>query len=359
MTMVVTIASGKAGFGKSILSANLSKYLNQKGHRTGLIAAGARKPLWGVEPHSHWPDVLEGRLPLDQTIHRDVFGIDLMVTHDCGRTLQELCAHNGNYLDDALDMLDDYAYLIIDHAAEISPPALACCLAATATLLILTPDPATLTATYEWLGHLTRHGFRGTINIVFSQVGNSTLAQSIYLRFRNQVQNRLKLRTSFWGSLGKEPATDPLEIRRYPLSQVIPQSELLRNIHAIGDRLVTEQPHEKSAKPLKAFWRSFLQYLRQLPTDPTLSELKLPSVLESQPSKKDFRRSTTENAQALAWLNTQLTNIAQDLQAIRRLLEAGSGPVASVGLQGKTTPSRRETLDFDAFIGRHQKPEEQ
>ena len=360
MTMVVAITSGKAGVGKSLLSANLSKYLNQKGLRTGLLSAGAREPLWGLEPDSHWPDILEGRVSLDQSIHRDVFGVDLMVAHDCGRTFRELCARDGNRLDEALDKLDDYAYLIVDLAAEISPPALACCLAATATLLILTPDPTTLTATYEWLGHLARHAFKGPVNIVFSQVGNPTLARSIYLRFRNQVQNRLRLRTCFWGYLGKEPAMDSPAAKRHPLLQVMPQSPLLRNIHAIGDRLVTEQPPKNPAMPLKAFWRSFRQHLSKLPDDPAPSASQPPSVLENRPIMDNFQRPTTENAQALVWLNTQLTNIAHDLQAIRRLLESGSAQgAAPPGRNGEQTPSRKKDLDFEAFYHRHQKHEEQ
>jgi MinD-like ATPase involved in chromosome partitioning or flagellar assembly len=358
MTVVVTIASGKAEVGKSIISANLSQYLTQNGHRTGLMVAGARQPVWGIEPDSRWPDILGGRLPADKTIHRDVFGIDLMIAQNCDSTLQGLCTRDGSRMDNDLDMLDAYAYLIVDCAAQISAPTLACCLAATATMLILTPDSAALTAAYEWLAHLARHDFRGTVHIVLNQVGNPTLARSIYLRFRDQVHNRLRLQTNFWGSLNKEPTIDPQVVRRYPLSQTMPQSELLRNIRAIGDRLVAEQPPENPARPLKAFWRSFLEYLRKLPADPETPDQKLPSVFEGLPPMKNSRRPAMENAQALAGLNTQLTNIANDLQAIRRLLEAGSAPGAAPGLEQSAAPSHKETLDFDAFIGRHQKPEE-
>lgn len=343
MTAVVAIAGGDADVGKSILSANLSRFLNQKGYRTGLLVAGARQPVWGIEPDGLWPDILDGRLPPDKTIHRDVFGIDLMVARKCDRSLQELCARNGSRLDDTPDILDAYAYLIVDCAAQASPPALACCLAATATLLILPPDAARLTATYEWLAHLARHDFQGPVHIVLNQVDNPTQARSIYLRFRDQVRNRLKLQTRFWGSLNKEPALDPQIIGLFPLSKCMPQSELLRNISAIGDRLVTEQPPENPPRPLKTFWQRFLGYLRQLPAKP-------PSIIEDRTPVKNIRSPATENAQALAWLNTQLTNIAHDLQAIRRLLEAGSAP--------KTASSPGEALDFDAFISRHHKSEE-
>lgn len=358
MTMVVTIASKEANAGKSILGANLSLYLNQKGHRTGLIVAGARQPVWGIEPNSHWPEILEGHLPLEKVIHRNVFGIDLLVARNCGRTLQELCARNGSPFDHAVDKLGAYAYLIVDCAAQISPTPLACCLAASAILLVLTPDTTTLTANYEWLAHLARHDFQGPVNIIFQEVENPAQARSIYLRFRDQARNRLKLQTSFWGSLNKEPGLDPQVIGRYPLSRAMPQSELLRNIHAIGDRLEAEHPSENPARPPKAFCRSFIDYLRQLSADPTIFQRKPPPVFESQTPMKKFHRPETGNARALAWLNTQLTNIAHDLQAIRRLLETGPAPGTPPGGKEDPAPSHRTTLDFDAFVGRNQKPEE-
>jgi MinD-like ATPase involved in chromosome partitioning or flagellar assembly len=351
MTAVVAIAGGAAGDDKSILSSNLSRYLSQKGHRTGLLVTGARQPIWGIEPDGNWPDILDGSLSPAKTIHSDIFGIDLMVAGNCGRTLQELCARNGSCLDDDLGILDAYTYLIVDCAVQTSPPALACCLAAAATLLLLPSDTAGLTATWEWLAHLTRHDFQGPIHIVLDQANNPTQARSIYLRFRDQVRNRLRLQTRFWGLLNKEPSLDPRSVHQYPLSRTMPQSELLRNIHAIGDRLVTEQPPEHPAGPPKEFWRSFLGYLRRMPVDPAIFQKKSPTILEGRTPAKNFNRPATENAQAMEWLNTHLTNIAHDLQAIRRLLEADT--------QANPGPSQGESLDFDEFVGRHQKHEEQ
>jgi MinD-like ATPase involved in chromosome partitioning or flagellar assembly len=350
MTTVVAITSGQAKGGKSILGPNLAQYLKQKEHRTGLIVAGARQPVWGIEPDSHWPAILEGRLPLEKAIHRDVFGIDLMVARDCGGTLHELCIRNGFRLVPALDMLDTYAYLIVDCTALTSQPALACCLAADTTLLILPPDTARLAATYEWLAHLTRHGFRGPVHVVLDPVDNPPQARSIYLHFRDLVQNQLSLQTSFWGFLNKEPGIDPQTVYRSPLLQTMAQSELLRNIQRIGNRLVSERSPEIPAGSLQDFWRRFLEYLNQIPTDPAILQQNPPAVPEGQVPVKDFQRPATENAQALAWLNTQLTNIAHDLQAIRRLLEAGPAPNGA--------PSHRQALDFDTFAGRHQKREE-
>jgi MinD-like ATPase involved in chromosome partitioning or flagellar assembly len=350
MTQIVAIAGGETEVGKSTLAPNLSWHLTQGGYRTGLVVAGGRQPVWGIEPDSQWPDVLEGRLPLDQVVHRDVFGIDLVVAGNSSHTLQELCSRNGSDWHNALGPLEDYAYLIVDCAAQTSPSSLACCLAATTTLLVLTPDTNRLTAIYGWLSHLARHDLKGPIRIVLNQVDNPNQARSIYLRFRDQVRNRLGLQTSFWGSLSKENGTNPRDLELLPLSQTMARSGLLRNIHAIGDRLVTEHPPDSPAGSVQAFWKRFRDYLRQVPAEPSILQRKPPAAPEDRTPMKDLRQPATGNAQALAWLNTQLTSIAHDLQAIRRLLEAGPGP--------KPAPLHGETLDFEAYISRNQKPEE-
>jgi flagellar biosynthesis protein FlhG len=358
MTTVVAVAGGKAKDGQSVLGANLSQYLNHKGHPTALVVAGARKPVWGVEPRNHWPDVLNGRLPLDNIIHRDVFGIDLIVTENCGRTLQEFCPKDASGLDGTWDILDTYTYLIIDLTAVISAATLACCLAATATILMMTPDPPTLTGAYEWLSLMARHDFQQRAVIVLDQVDNPVLAQSVYLRIRDLAQKRLKLQTNFWGSLSKEPKIDSRAGRRFPLSQTMPQSELLRNIHAVGERLVAEHPPQNPAGPFRDFWRCFLEHLEKMPDDRLPLDLKQPSAFTDIPPMEDSRHPAMATSQTLTILNARLASISRDLKAIRQLMEIGFGQSAANNLQKKAAPSQRASLDFDIFISQHQNREE-
>jgi flagellar biosynthesis protein FlhG len=365
MTAVITITSGKAGVGKSILSTNLAQYLNQKGHRTGLLIAGAGQPVWGINPNTVWPNILAGRLPMDEAIHRDVFGIDLMVTQGHGHALRELTAQAAHPLDDPLGLLDAYAYLIVDISAGISAPALACCLAATESIMVLTPDAPTITATYEWLVHLARHGFSGPINLILNQVRKPALVQSIYLRFRDLTQKRLKIQTNLWGAMSREENIDSTVARQHPLSQTLSHSKLLRDIHAIGDRLVAEQPPENQTRLLKAFWQHFIDCLQQLPTMPVAPICQSPEPVEPEslvltppasgesPPAMDNCVPVEEKVDALAHLSSQLTAIAQELNAIRRLLEIRPIGDTQIPLEQKEEPSGSINLDFDAFVHRH------
>ena len=383
MTAVIAITSGKARAGKSMLGTNLAQYLNQKGHRTGLLVAGASQPVWGIDPSPAWPDIVAGRLPVHEAIHRDVFGIDLMVTQGHGAALREFSNLADRRMDDPTALLEAYAYLIVDLNTTISAAALACCLAATETILVLTPDSPALAAGYEWLVHLARNGFPGPVNIILNQVRKPALVQSIYLRFKDLTQKRLKIQSNLWGAMSMEERIDSTAARKSPLSQSMPQSKLLRDIHVIGDRLVAEQPPENQTRPLKDFWQQFMDCLQQLPelsaapavqprepvesVEPVVqvqeqAESEAPGhaatiSVESDPPTNDARL-IEKGSPALAHLSMQLTAIAQELNAIRRLLETGPFGEAMHRDVQKQKPSESIGLDFDAFISQHPKREE-
>jgi len=362
MTAVIAITSGKAGAGRSLLSANLAHYLGHKGYPTGLLVAGANAPLWGAGPDNTWPNIIGGRLSIDHAIHRDTFGIDLMVAQGHGHALGNLSTQTAEHLADPIGILDSYAYLIVDMAAGVSAPAIACCLAATEAILVLTPDAPALTAGYEWLAKLARHGFNSSVNIILNQIIKPSLAQSVYIRFRDLAHQRLKLQTNLWGSISHEKLADPVETLHQPLVAIAPHSKLLQEIRVIGDRLLAEQPPENQTTPLRDFWQHFIAHLEQLPvlpyTPPVGNTAVTPDLDQVSPGGAASAPTPSEKLHAphhdpaLQHLNHQLAAILNELRSIRKLLQ----------IKSPADPASTETaleeiqMDFDDFIARHEDP---
>lgn len=366
MTAVIAVTSGKAEVGRSLLSANLAHYLNHRGFHTGLLVAGSHDAIWSVSPDSTWPDIIGGRLSLDSAIFRDTFGIDLMVTRDHGHALADLSTQTAAHLAGPIGMLDAYAYLIVDMAAGISAPAMACSLAATETIMVLTPDTHALTSGYEWLAKLARHGFSGPINIVLNQIQKTSLAQSVYVRFRNLAQKRLKVQCNIWGSLTRESFQDPEAPLQRPLADVFPQSKLLQEIRVIGDRLLAEQPPENQTTPLRTFWEKFIHHLENLPTLPSMPPIRHSISKESRPEAAQSADtaappepsgppSPLDAAQAFQQLNDRMTAIHDELKNISKLLEnKAPSRIASDPDQNEHSGLQIQ-MDFDDFISRQEK----
>jgi MinD-like ATPase involved in chromosome partitioning or flagellar assembly len=364
MTAVISVASGSARVGKTLLSANLAHYLSRKGNRTALLVAGSGAPVFNVQPQSTWPNLINGRIPIRQNLHADIFGLDMMVSQGHGHALKNLTVQATDRLAASINELDPYAYLVVDMAAGLTAPTMACCLAATEPILVITTATKSLSAGYEWLARLSRHGFKGPINVVLNQVKTPARGQTVFARFKDLAQQRLKVQVNLWGSLSFEEAPGDLGYHDAPLATSMPSSKLLREIQTIGDRLMAEQPPENQTQPLNVFWKAFIGHLNSLPVMPlkpaarkavdddaadrSTTPLKLVGLAEE---KEDSRSAISG---ALSRLTEQLSLVAGELAAIRRHLQDGAIP-ANETASGKPGPSKIETvLDFDAFVARHE-----
>ena len=365
MTAVIAVTSGTAKVGKTVLSANLAHYLSEKGNRTALLVAGSSTPVLDVAPKSTWPNVINGRLPVDQAIQSNIFGLDMMVTQGHGHALGSLSTRTTDHLSNAIRDIEGYAYLVVDMAAGLTAPTVACCLAATESLLVVTAGTATLTAAYEWLVRLGQYGFKGPINMILNQVMKPALAQSVFIRFRDLAQKKLNIQVNLWGSLSFDESAQGPNVLHQPLSLSHPNSKLLREIQIIGDRLLAEQPPENQTQPLSMFWRMLIKQLQGLPvmpvkphagqaaakdkTDPGIVAREIAASAEDPPEPR------TDLAAALQNMTEHLAAIAAELSAIRRLMENGAGPKANVGAGGPTASETKTILDFDAFVSQQEK----
>jgi MinD-like ATPase involved in chromosome partitioning or flagellar assembly len=329
MTAVITISSGSPQSGKSLISANLAHYLTSKGHRTALLSAGSRQPLWEVPPIATWPNVIAGRLPLDRIIHRDIYTVDMIVAHGHGHALGQFADLHEESLAAEIEAQDNYTYLIVDLAGGVSSAAMACCLASAENILVPAANTTALTAAYEWLAHLSRNGMIRPVNLILNQTRKPAQAQTAYIRFRDLVHNRLELKTNLWGSITYDAAVERWDALRRPLVDTVPHSRIIKDIRTVGDRLLAEQPPENQTGQLITFWREFNQHLQQLPTTPIRPPAKpkadlapddnsTPEVIDS-PAGSDTQGN---HAAAMENINQNLYLIFQELRAIRKLLES-------------------------------------
>lgn len=360
MTAVIAITSGKANVGRSMFSINLAHYLNEKGYRTGVLVAGSTRTHWGVEPNATWPNIIGGRLAIDHAIQRNVFGVDLMVTKGHGHALGNLSTRTAEDLVDPLGLLNSYAYLIVDMAAGVSSPSIACCLSATEAIMILTPETPSLSAGYEWMRTLAQNGFKGPVNIVLNQVRKPVMAQTVFGRFRDLAQKKLNIQTNLWGAMMLEQQLDTDITAQHPLADVLPQSKLMDSIGIIGDRLLAEQPPENQTMLLGTFWRHFIEALERLPNLPFRPEAT-GSYKQGAPPSPATSESVTPaapreplHAQGHLKLHRdlehQLAAIFEELRAIRTLLEGKPSPVPLTLSEDQMDETEEIPIDFDAFV---------
>ena len=152
-TRVISVTSGKGGVGKSTVVVNLAVALANEGKRVLVIDAdlglGNIDMLLGLNPIHTLNDVFSGKLRLADIIIEGPGGIKLAPAGSGVQRYTALSQEERLRLMDELEMLEeDFDVLIIDTESGISKNVTYFNIAAQEILLVVAPEPASITDSY-------------------------------------------------------------------------------------------------------------------------------------------------------------------------------------------------------------------
>ncbi|MDQ6967097.1 MAG: AAA family ATPase, partial [Mariprofundaceae bacterium] len=158
---VISVSSGKGGVGKTFMSVHLAARAAQLGKRVLLIDADLGLAnvdvMLGIHSSHTMRNLLTGDTPLKELIVSCPQGFDVLPG---GSGLYELTSLNVAQQQTILDSLreagEDYDLILIDTAAGIGDNVLYFASAAESALVVLTPDPTSLTDAYALIKVLSQ-----------------------------------------------------------------------------------------------------------------------------------------------------------------------------------------------------------
>jgi flagellar biosynthesis protein FlhG len=151
---VLAIASGKGGVGKTNVTANLAAALATKGRRVLAIDADVGLAnldlLFGVKPVLTLEDFFSGAALLDEIVLRTPQGIWLLPGANGVQSLTALSGAQKLVLNGALESLARQVEIVlVDTCSGISDAATYFAAAAQEIVVLVTPEPASLTDAYS------------------------------------------------------------------------------------------------------------------------------------------------------------------------------------------------------------------
>ncbi len=151
---VLAIASGKGGVGKTNVTANLAAALATKGRRVLAIDADVGLAnldlLFGVKPLLTLEDFFSGAALLDEIVLRTPQGIWLLPGANGVQSLTALSGAQKLVLNGALESLARQVEIVlVDTCSGISDAATYFAAAAQEIVVLVTPEPASLTDAYS------------------------------------------------------------------------------------------------------------------------------------------------------------------------------------------------------------------
>ncbi len=316
MANVITISSGKGGVGKTSISLNLSLSLASKGFKVCLFDADLGLAnvniLTGLVPEHGLEEVIHNRLGLRQIMIRDFHGIDIIPGSSGVEKMADLNRKEADTLIKAFLDLDEYDYFLFDTSAGISAQVLSFCRASHKMILVVTPEPTSLTDAYSLLKVLSKTGRVPDVKVILNQVKTRAMAVNTWKKLKETVQRFLSVKISPLGIVAKDPHVSKAVISHVPFVISSASSPAAKCIAGIADKLA-QSGKDQPGIPMELFWQQCFD---------DLNIFKRTDTAKARKDKAPAGLLAPENSAKMALITQNLSRIEERLSS---LVEAAAG----------------------------------
>lgn len=264
MTRIITVTSGKGGVGKTNISANLALHLASLGYSTCLFDADLGLAniniLLKIYPDYNLKDVILNHKNIKDILIKNYEGIDIIPGSSGVEEMANLKPEQIVDLIAEFSKLDSYDYFIIDTAAGISRDVISFCLASSELMIIITPDPTSLTDAYSLLKILTLNGFKNSVMVVINQSPGLQNAKNALSKFMATTTKYLSLKLVPIGVIGRDQNVTSAVARQKPFIMLYPNTSASKSIKNIAQNLIRKEKEGVVTFTMETFWEKCLNF---------------------------------------------------------------------------------------------------
>lgn len=261
-TMAIT--SGKGGVGKTLVTVNLAINYARQGLKVLLIDADLGLAnldvVLGLTAKHTIEDVLNGSLTLDEVAITGPLGITILPAASGVAELSNLTEQQKLSLVDHIDHWNaDFDVVLVDTGAGISPNVRFFVLAVERIMILVTPDPASITDAYAlmkvmFLNHRVSH-----FDLVVNQVNNEKEAKDVYRTLSQVADKYLNVGMNFVGSIPEDGFLVKAVRQQKPVAELFPDAPASLAFTALSERIMRlwqKKRHDDGR--MIFFWRRLL-----------------------------------------------------------------------------------------------------
>jgi flagellar biosynthesis protein FlhG len=273
MPHVICVTSGKGGVGKTNLTANLGWQLRQLRRRVLLLDADlglanidvvlGLKPVWNL---SHF---LAGEKTLEEIVVKGPAGVRVLPASSGIAEFTGLSDEQKLRLLESLDALTaQYDFLLIDSAAGISQNVIYFNLAAQTTIVVVTPEPTSLTDAYAVIKVLSRDYHQNRFKILPNNVRDEEEGMAVFQQLTRTTDRFLNVSLDLIGHVPTDPNVTQAVRLQKPFCEAYPDGPATGAMRALARRLNALE-HNPLQSDLGLLWRNLLSVKPAAPLSAT------------------------------------------------------------------------------------------
>ena len=258
-TEVIAVSSGKGGVGKTTLAVNLGISMARKGKNVCLFDADTNLAniniLLRESPLYTLQHVLDGDKNISEIVIRS-HGISFIPGASGLTDFNELGITAQNRLLKALTQLEQqYDVILVDTSAGIHDNVLNFIQAAHQSIVLITPEPTSLTDSFSLLRMLRKRKYRKRINVVVSQSISELGARQVFKRFSSAVAKYIGYHPAYLGYVSRDDTVSSAVCSQVPVSVYRPSAPASQSFNRLADSLMSLIQQQADDKRLTDVWR--------------------------------------------------------------------------------------------------------
>lgn len=261
---VIAITSGKGGVGKTNLSVNVGMKIQQKGHRVLVLDADLGlanvNVLFNISLNKNINDLVRGDATIDDILVEGPGGIHILPASSGIFRAANLGEDDQVKLLAYLESLNDrFDYIIIDTAAGIGDNVLFFNRIAHYVLVVVTPEPTSITDAYATVKVLHKEARIQTFKIVVNQVSSSEQGKLVYNSLYKVASRFLNVSLEYVGHVVHDKNINKSVLAQMPVVLYAPRSASSVCIESIANRLIDRMVSIPQTGNVQLFWEKMVR----------------------------------------------------------------------------------------------------
>ena len=254
---IITISSGKGGVGKTNFTVNLGIALAKLGKKVTIIDADLGLAnvdvLFGIVTKFNLSNVIKGEIAVQESIVKGPYDINII---SGGSGIMDLIDLDMNQLEKLIHTLSYFNtisdYILIDTGAGLSKSVLSFVDAASDVILVITPDPTSITDAYALIKNIANDDQK-KIKLIINRVESNEEGDEVYNKLDQAVTKFLSRELENLGYIFEDSNLKKAIRKQIPLLEAYPRAIASKGIENIAYNLDNNNRYTKNTHSFKSF----------------------------------------------------------------------------------------------------------